>query len=70
MKNSNDVFAGILIGFFITMILVFIFKDNKEPTWWCVYLSKSEASYCNSLYDKAVKNIDKMPEEEYPPMPL
>ena len=70
MKNSNDVFAGVLIGFILTMGLMWLFSDNKPPTWWCTYLKGEEANYCSDLYDKAIRNIDNMPTEEAPPMPL
>ncbi|MEI7513404.1 MAG: hypothetical protein WCJ74_02155 [bacterium] len=71
MKNYNDVFTGILIGFFVALGLFwFLGVGNKSPTFWCSYLSRSEAAYCSNLYEKAIRNIDNMPEQDYPPMPL
>ncbi|MDD4110969.1 MAG: hypothetical protein PHS54_05430 [Clostridia bacterium] len=69
-EKQNNIIEGVLIGIVATMILMFLLKDNKEPTWWCAYLSQSEANYCYHLYDKAVNIIDNIPEEEMPPMPL
>lgn len=59
-EKSNTIFLGILIGFILALGLMWYFKDNRAPTWWCYYLPESEANYCENLYDKAVKKIDNM----------
>jgi hypothetical protein len=69
-EKYNNIFLGILIGFFVTLGIMWYTKGNKSDTWWCGYLPYEESNYCTNLYMKAMQRIENMPQEEMPPLPL
>jgi len=56
----ENLLVGIFIGFILTLISQWYMHRQDKPYDWCVNLSKSESSYCMTLYDHSIDYQKKM----------